>query len=165
MPPPSRVVRDDVKLGADDDSDGNCSDASEALVRVGYMRADRSVEPAEIVMTYPDGLHRVRLLSSGKEKRGVTEARLVRDEMRGGGAAAAPPSPLLRSVGPRGGARGSSVASSARTTSSVAAAESDFPSIYSQFGGDEVSLSSVKQPGRWKNIDSKLQNLDSKLNE
>ena len=147
--PPSRVVRDDVKLGADGDSDGNCSDASEvALVRVGYMRADGSVEPAEIVKTYPDGLHRVRLLSSGKEKRGVTEARLVRGEMRGGGASA-PSSPLRRPVGPRGGARGASVASSARTSSSVAAAEIDFPSIYSQFGGDEVSVSDVKQPGRW----------------
>ena len=83
-------VRDDVKRGAGDDSDGNCSDASEvALVRVEYMRADGSLEPAEVVKTYPDGLHRVRLLSSGKEKRGVTEARLVRGEMRGGGAAAA----------------------------------------------------------------------------
>ena len=147
--PPSRVLREDVKLGADGDSDGNCSDASEAaLVRVGYMRADGSTEPAEVVKTYPDGLHRVRLLSSGKEKRGVTEARLDRGEMRGGGASA-PSSPLRRPVGPRGGARGASVASSTRTISSVAAAESDFPSIYSQFGGSEVSLSDLKQPGRW----------------
>ena len=147
--PPSRVVRDDVKLGADDDSDGSCSDASEvALLRVGYMRADGSVEPAEIVKTYPDGLHRVRLLSSGKERRSVTEARLVRGEVRGGGASA-PSSPLRRPVWPRGGARGASVASSARTSSSVAAAEVDFPSIYSQFGGDEVSASEVKQSGRW----------------
>ena len=80
--PPFRVVRDDVKLGAGDDSGGNCSDAPEvALVRVGYMRSDGRLEPAEVVKTYPDGLHRVRLLSSGKEKRGVTEARLVCGEM------------------------------------------------------------------------------------
>ena len=91
---------------------------------------------------------KVNFVPSGKEKRGVTEARLVRGEIRGGGAAAAS-SPLRRPVGPRGGARGTSVASSTRTISSVATAESDFPSIYSQFGGGEVSVSSLKQPGRW----------------
>ena len=148
--PPSRVLRNDAKRGAGDDSDGNCSDASEvALVRVGYMRADGSVESAEVAKAHSDGLHRVRLLSSGKEKRGVTEARLVRGEMRGGGAAAAS-APLRRPVAPRGGgvnARGASVASPTRTISSV---ESDFPSIYSQFGGDEVSVSSLSQPGRWR---------------
>ena len=91
---------------------------------------------------------KVNFVPSGKEKRGVTEARLVRGEIRGGGAAAAS-SPLRRPVGPRGGARGTSVASSTRTISSVATAESDFPSIYSQFGGDEVSVFSLTQPGRW----------------
>ena len=127
--PPSRVLRDDAKRGAGGDSDWNCSDASEvALERVGYMRADGSAEPAEVVKAHPDGLHRVRLLSSGKEKRGVTEARLVRGEMRGGGAVAASES-LRRPVAPRGGgvnARGNSAASPTRTISSV---ESDFPSI------------------------------------
>ena len=72
---------------------------------------------------------------------------MVRGEIRGGGAAAAS-SPLRRPIGRRGGARGTSVASSMRTISSVATAESDFPSIYPQFGGDEVSVSSLKQPGR-----------------
>ena len=56
---------------------------------------------------------------------------------------------LRRPVAPRGGgvnARGASVASSTRTISSV---ENDFPSTYSQFGRDEVSVSSLSQPGRW----------------
>ena len=46
--PPSRVLRNDAKRGAGDDSDGNCSDASEvALVRVEYMPSDGRLEPAE----------------------------------------------------------------------------------------------------------------------
>ena len=149
--PPSRVLRDKVKRGASGDSDENCSDASEiALVRVEYMRADGSLEPAEVVKTYPDGRHRVRMLSSGKEKRGVTEARLVRGEMRGGGAVAAS-ARLSRPVAPRGGgvnARSASAASPTRTISSV---EGDFPSLYSQFGWDEISVvSSLPQTGRWR---------------
>ena len=44
-------------------------------------------------------------------------------------------------------ARAASVASSTRTISSV---ESDFPSLYSQFGVDEVSVTNLSQPGRWR---------------
>ena len=44
-------------------------------------------------------------------------------------------------------ARSVSAASPTRTSSSV---EGGFPSLYSQFGGDEVSVvSSCSQPGRW----------------
>ena len=113
-------------------------------------RADGSLEPVEAAKTYPGGRLRVRILSPGKEKRGITEACLVRCEVRGGGAAAASAS-SGRPVAPQGdgaNARSVSAASPTRTSSSV---EGDFPSLYSQFAGDEVSVvSSLSQPGRWR---------------
>ena len=130
--PPSRVVRRDAKRRADDDSDGDCSDASEvALERVSYRRADGSYEPSELVKMYPDGRLRIRMLSSGKEKR-VTEDRLVRGEelqLRGGAAAG--------STGTERRETGRSDGICARAPSSVSpslaisGARSDYPSLYS----------------------------------
>ena len=156
--PPSRVVRD-AKRSAGEDSDGHCSDASEVqLERVLYVRADGSHEPSELIKMYPDGRLRVRMLSSGKEKR-VTEDRLVRGEglqLRGGAAAKSAGSEQRATSRSGGvGARASSAGSFSLASS---AAESDFPSLYSQFAGDEISdVSSlsmadadVRGSGRWR---------------